>query len=223
MATGVAAVEAATDLIREMRSRVALLWDTSIDKVSYDGGEFTRSSGAEKMGIKELAAKLGQTGGAVRGKGDVNVRKWGGSFTAHIADVEVDNETGKVRVLRYTAIQDVGRAVHPTQVEGQIRGGVTQGIGWALYEGCRFDQEGRMLNPHYLDYKMPTFLDVPPIEPVIVEVPWPDHPFGVRGVGEIPIVPPPAAIANAINRAFGIRPVRLPMTPAGLLEAKGII
>jgi CO/xanthine dehydrogenase Mo-binding subunit len=223
MATGVAAVEAARDLIGQMRERVARLWEVEQDDVLYSEGTFSSKNGGESMTIGELAKELGRTGGAVRGKGDVNVHKWGGSFAAHIADVEVDVETGKIRVLRYTAVQDVGRAIHPGQVEGQLRGGVTQGIGWALYEGYSYDEEGHMLNPHYLDYKMPTMLDIPPIETVLVENPWPDHPFGVRGVGEAPIVPPPATIANAIYSAVGVRPDRLPMTPSVILECMKVL
>ncbi len=223
MATGVAAVEAAKDVISQMRARTAALWKITADEVSYRDGTLTRTDTGETMGFAEAASRLPATGGALRGRGDVDVKRWGGACTAHIADVEVDTETGRVRVLRYTAVQDAGRAIHPQQVEGQIRGGVAQGVGWALYEGFSYDAEGHLLNANYLDYKMPTFLDLPPIETVIVEVPWPDHPYGVRGVGEPPIVPPPAAIANAICAATGARLTTLPMTPARLLEATGVL
>ena len=175
------------------------------------------------MSFADLAAMLPQTGGPVTGAGNVNVREWGGTFGAHIVDLEVDPDTGRVTLLRYTVIQDVGKAVHPTQVEGQMQGGATQGIGWALYEGYRYDEAGQMLNPTLLDYKLPTALDVPPIDAVIVEVPYPKHPFGIRGVGEMPIVPPPAAIANAIYRAVGVRVDQLPMTPDRILAKMGII
>jgi CO/xanthine dehydrogenase Mo-binding subunit len=141
----------------------------------------------------------------------------------HIVDVEVDPGTGKVKLLRYTAVQDVGRAIHPRAVQGQMRGGVAQGIGWALYEGYEYDEEGRLLNPSLLDNKLPTALDVPHIETIIVEVPSRHHPYGARGVGEMPIVPPPAAIANAIAAATGARLQSLPMTPARLLEAMEVI
>jgi xanthine dehydrogenase molybdenum-binding subunit len=133
--------------------------------------------------------------------------------------VEVDPDTAKVTILRYTAVQDVGRAIHPSYVEGQLQGGAVQGIGWALNEEYMFDDQGRMQNASYLDYRMPTALDVPSIETVIVEVPNPAHPFGVRGVGETPIVPPPAAIANAIYAATGIRMTELPMSPPRLWAA----
>ena len=157
------------------------------------------------------------------GTGNVDPQGWGGSFGLHIVDVEVDPETGKVKILRYTAVQDVGKAVHPSFVEGQIQGGAVQGIGWGLYEGYQYDSRGNLLNPGYMDYKIPTATDVPMIETVLVEVPGPNHPFGVRGVGETPIIPPPAALANAISQAVGVRVCDLPMTPVRILEAMGVI
>jgi xanthine dehydrogenase molybdenum-binding subunit len=224
MATGVAVVTAAKDVIEQMCERAATLWDVPADTVSYREGRFiTEQEGSLPLTFAELAAHLPQTGGAVTGVGNVNVRGVGGSFGAHIVDVEVDPETGQVTVSRYTAVQDAGRAVHPAQVEGQMQGGVVQGIGWALYEGYAYDEGGEMLNPSLLDYKLPTALDVPSIETVIVEVPYPNHPYGVRGAGETPIQPPPAAIANAIYRATGARLYELPMTPARILQSMGVI
>ena len=143
----------------------------------------------------------------------------GGSCTATIVDVEVDPETGKVRILRCTAFQDAGRAIHPGNVEGQIQGGTAQGIGWVLHEEYYMSEDGRMLNPSLLDYRIPTCLDLPMIDTVIVEVPNPGHPYGVRGVGEAPIVPPLAAVANAVSHAVGKRMTQLPMSPPRLLEA----
>jgi CO/xanthine dehydrogenase Mo-binding subunit len=143
----------------------------------------------------------------------------GPAFATHVCDVEVDPETGHVTVLRYTATQDVGRAIHPSYVEGQIQGGVTQGIGWALNEEYIYDKQGRMDNPGFLDYRVPVASDMPMIDAVIVEVPNPRHPFGVRGVGEVPIVPPMAAVANAIHAATGARLRDLPMAPPKVLAA----
>jgi xanthine dehydrogenase molybdenum-binding subunit len=224
MATGIAVVKAAQDVIAQMRERAAMVWKVAVDTVSFHEGTFTTRQGAGKrLTFAELAAQQPQTGGPITGVGNVDVREWGGSAGAHIVDVEVDPETGQVTILRYTAVQDVGRAIHPAQVEGQMQGGVAQGIGWALYEGYAYDQEGEMLNPNLLDYKLPTTLDVPSIETVIVEVPYPKHPYGVRGVGEMPIVPPPAAIANAIYRATGERMDQLPMSPARILKKMGVI
>ena len=137
----------------------------------------------------------------------------------HVVDVEVDPETGKVEVLRFTALQDAGKAIHPSYVEGQIQGGAVQGIGWALNEEYYFGQDGTMENSTFLDYRMPTSLDLPMIDTVIVEVANPGHPYGVRGVGEVSIVPPMAAIANAIYDATGVRLTELPMSPAVVTKA----
>jgi CO/xanthine dehydrogenase Mo-binding subunit len=136
-----------------------------------------------------------------------------------VVDVEVDPETGKVDILRYTAVQDVGKAVHPSYVEGQIQGGVAQGIGWALNEEYYYDETGTMRNSGFLDYRMPTTLDLPMIDTVLLEVPNPGHPVGIRGVGEVPIVPPPAAIANALHNALGVRLDTLPMSPPKIAKA----
>jgi CO/xanthine dehydrogenase Mo-binding subunit len=224
VATGTAAVVAARDVIAQMCERAAILWSVPVETISYDRVAFTTAEDpGKRMTFAELASELWQTGGPITGVGNVDVQEWGGAFGAHVVDVEVDPETGKVSILRYTAVQDAGKAIHPLQVEGQMQGGAAQGIGWALYEGYAYDRDGRMLNPSFLDYKLPTPLDVPPIDTVIVEVPYPGHPYGARGVGEMPIIPPPAAIANAIYRASGARLAQLPMTPARILESTGVI
>jgi CO/xanthine dehydrogenase Mo-binding subunit len=149
----------------------------------------------------------------------VNAQGAGPGFGAHIADVEVDKETGQVTIVRYTAVQDVGRAIHPSYVEGQIQGGAAQGIGWALNEEYIYDQNGKMDNPGFLDYRCPVASDLPMIEAVLVEVPNPRHPFGARGVGEVPIIPPMAAVGNAIRDAIGLRMESLPMSPPKLRKA----
>jgi len=143
----------------------------------------------------------------------------GPGFGGHIVDVEVDRETGKAKILRYTAFQDVGRAIHPSYVEGQIQGAVAQGIGMALSEEYYYGPDGRMQNASFLDYRMPTALDVPMIDTVLVEVPNPGHPYGVRGVGEVCVVPPLAAICTAVSEATGVNFTSLPMTPRVILEA----
>ncbi len=226
-ATGIAAIKAAEDVIAQMRVRAAALWEVPAEGVSYANGVFSAGDGGADaepcFTFAELAEQVTGSGGSVAGIANVDVAEWGAGFSTQIADVEVDPETGKVTLLRYTVVQDVGQAVNPTMVEGQMQGGATQGIGWALYEGYAYNEKGQMLNANFLDYKIPTALDVPMIETVIVEVPYPRHPYGVRGVGEPPIVPPPAAIANAIYHAIGVRPTQLPMTPAHLLEKLGII
>jgi CO/xanthine dehydrogenase Mo-binding subunit len=140
-------------------------------------------------------------------------------IAGNIVDVEVDPETGKVDVLKFTAFMDVGTAVHPAYVEGQIQGASVQGIGWALNEGYVYDENGAMLNSSFLDYRMPTTLDVPMIDTVMIEVPNPKHPFGLRGVGEAPIIPPLSAIAIAVSNAIGVRMRELPLTPDVILDA----
>lgn len=223
VACGLAVIKAAGDLLSQLKTRAALLLETTGDQIDYRQGVFTARDGKGKVSFEELAAAGGKTGGPVTVAASVNMRQWGTTFATHIADVEVDPETGKVTLLRYTAVQDAGRAIHPVAVEGQMRGGATQGIGWALYEGYAYDRRGRLLNPSLLDNKLPTALDVPQIETIIVEVPSRHHPYGARGVGEVSIVPPAAAIANAIAAATGKRVTRLPMTAARVLEATGVI
>jgi CO/xanthine dehydrogenase Mo-binding subunit len=162
---------------------------------------------------------LDETGTTVTVSASVHPEGFGPGFAAHIVDVQVDPETGKVDILRYTAVQDVGKAIHPSYVEGQISGGVAQGVGWALNEEYVYDADGHLVNASFLDYRMPICPDLPMIDSVLVEVPNPGHPYGVRGVGEVPIVPPAGAIANAIYRAVGVRMQVLPMSPARILEA----
>jgi CO/xanthine dehydrogenase Mo-binding subunit len=219
-ATGWAAYECAQDIKTKMVERASKIWDVPSDDVDLTGGVFQhKSDPALKMTFKELAAKLNDTGGPISSQVSVNPKGAGGAFSTHIVDVEVDPETGKVAILNYTAVQDAGKAIHPAYVEGQMQGGVAQGIGWALNEEYFFDREGRMMNASFLDYRMPITLDLPMINTVIVEVANPGHPFGVRGVGEVPIVPPMAAIANAIARATGLRLRHLPMSPGTVLDA----
>lgn len=223
-ATGYAAYEAAQDVVKQMKARAAKLWEVDEDNVQFADGEFSSINGKEEqISFRDLSAKLSQTGGPVVGRATMNPAGAGGAFATHVVDVEVDVETGKVEILRYTATQDAGKAIHPSYVEGQIQGGVVQGIGWALNEEYIYNDEGTMTNASFLDYRMPTCLDLPMIDAVIVEVPNPGHPYGVRGVGEVPIVPPPAAIANAIYDAIGIRMTELPMSPDRLLKAMGKI
>ena len=219
-ATGWAAYEAAQDVVRQMRERAARIWKVAPEEVSFADSAFQHTQDPEKrLSFKEVAAQLTKTGGPVVGRATVAPRGVGGAFATHIVDLQVDPETGKVQILRYTAVQDAGKAVHPSYVEGQMQGGVVQGIGWALNEEYVYSEQGTMANASFLDYRMPTSLDLPMIDTVIVEVPNPGHPFGVRGVGEVPIVPPPAAIANAIYRATGVRLRQLPMAPGRVLQA----
>jgi CO/xanthine dehydrogenase Mo-binding subunit len=219
-ASGWAAYEAGQDIRRQMIARAAQIWGVQPEDVAYTDGRLEcKSDPAKRFTFKELAGRLHATGGTIVGRASVDPEGVGGGFATHIVDVEVDPETGKVTVLRYTAVQDVGRAVHPSYVEGQMQGGVVQGIGWGLNEEYAYNERGVMTNASFLDYRMPTCLDLPMIDTVLVEVPNPGHPYGVRGVGEVPIVPPPAALANAIYRAAGVRLRQLPMSPGRVVKA----
>ncbi len=220
--TGRACYEAAQDVKRQMIERAARIWDIDADDVEYDANDAVlrhKQDSELSMTFSELSRQLNGTGGPIVGRATVNPGGVGNAFAMHIVDVEVDPETGKVDILRYTALQDVGKAIHPSYVEGQMQGGAVQGIGWALNEEYYFDDDGRMMNSSFLDYRMPVSLDVPMIDTVIIEVANPGHPYGVRGVGEACIVPPMAAISNAISNAIGVRMTELPMSPAKIVAA----
>ena len=221
-ATGMAVVEATQDVVRQLRERAAKIWDIDVDGVVWEDGAARPASSNvgdfEPLSIGDIAAVASKTGGPINGHTSINAQGAGPAFATHICDVEVDKETGLVTILRYTAVQDAGRAIHPSYVEGQMQGGVAQGIGWALNEEYIYDDEGHLENPGFLDYRMPVASDLPMIDTVIVEVPNARHPFGVRGVGEVPICPPMAAVANAIEDAVGIRMTDLPMSPPRVLS-----
>ena len=218
--SGWAAYEAGQDVKRQMVERAAKIWDIPVEDVEYADGVLQHKSDQElKLTFKQLAARQVGTGGPIVGRAGVNPPGAGPSIAVHMVDVEVDPETGKVDVVRYTAVQDAGKAIHPSYVEGQIQGGAVQGIGWALNEGYQLNDSGAMLNSSFLDYRMPTSLDLPMIDTVIVEIANPAHPYGLRGVGEVPIVPPMAAISNAIYDAIGVRMNSLPMSPERVLDA----
>ena len=218
--TGWASYEAALDIRQQMVNRAARIWEVSPEDVEYSGGVLQHKSDPElRLTFRQMAARQNGTGGPIVGRAGVNPGGAGPSIATHIVDVEVDPDTGKVDILRYTAVQDAGKAIHPSYVEGQIQGGVAQGIGWALNEEYFVNDQGHMLNSSFLDYRMPISLDLPMIDTVIVEMANPAHPYGVRGVGEVPIVPPMAAISNAIYNAVGVRLSELPMNPGRILEA----
>ena len=221
-ATGMAVIRAAEDARDQLRARAATIWNVSPDAVAWQDGRAIPPAGTENakpLSVAELAAKMTHTGGPVVGRASLYAPMAGPAFGAHICDLEVDPDTGCSRVVRYTVFQDVGRAVHPSYVEGQMQGGAAQGIGWALNEGYVYSARGVLENASFLDYRMPVASDLPMIETVIVEVANPLHPYGVRGVGEVPIVPPLAAVANAMRGAIGIRFTELPLSPPRVLEA----
>jgi CO/xanthine dehydrogenase Mo-binding subunit len=217
-ATGLAAYKLGLDLQEQMKQRAAAIWECPASSIQVKDGLYSHDG--QSLTFKQLAAKIAEHHlDPVVGRASVSPEGSTNAFGVHIADVEVDPETGKTTILRYTAIQDAGKAVHPSYVEGQMQGGTVQGIGWALNEEYFFDAQGQMRNASFLDYRMPTCLDVPMIDTILVEVPNPSHPFGVRGVGETPIVPPPATIANAIHRAVGVRMVEAPISPPALWKS----
>mgnify|MGYP001416002067 CR=1 FL=1 len=221
--SGMAAVQAAQGAIEELCARAAKIWEIDVDAVEWEDGHAKpagkNAGDFEPLSLADIARQAGKTGGPIAGHADINAQGAAPSFGTHVVDVEVDKETGRVTIVRYTVLQDAGKAVHPAYVEGQFQGGAVQGIGWALNEEYVYGEDGTLENPGFLDYRIPVASDVPMIDTVIVEVPNPRHPYGVRGIGETPIIPPMAAIANAIQDAIGIRFHELPMSPPKVLKA----
>ena len=221
-ATGMAVVEACRRMVVELRGRAAKMMGVDVDDIDWVDGQavYTGSDGDKApLSVAEITAKAKRTGGPLTATGSLEAHGAGPGFAVHVCDLEVDPETGVVRVVRYTASQDAGTAIHPSYVEGQIQGGVAQGVGWALNEEYIYDSDGVMENPSFLDYRVPVASDLPMIDAIIVEVPNPAHPYGVRGVGETGIVPPIPAVANAIYSATGCRIRDLPMSPIRVLDA----
>jgi len=226
-ATGTAVVNATKTVVKDLCRRAAVIWDVDPEGVIWEDGH-AKPAGAnvgefKPLSLKEIAAKAAATGGPITSAASVNAGGQAPGFTTQFCDVEVDPETGKVTILRFVAAQDVGRAIHPSYVEGQIQGGVVQGIGWALNEEYIYNAKGQLDNAGFLDYRCPVASDLPMIEALLVEVPNPAHPYGAKGVGEVNICAPMAAIANAIDRAVGVRMQELPMSPprvAAALDAK---
>jgi CO/xanthine dehydrogenase Mo-binding subunit len=222
-AAGIATITACRSAIKVACARAAKTWGIAADAVTWDKG-CAKPAGAnagkfEPLSLKQIAAAAPNTGGPIAGHHETFADGAGVSFGTHIADVEVDPETGKILVKRYTVIQDAGKAIHPAYVEGQYQGGAAQGIGWAINEEYIYGKDGRLQNAGFLDYRMPVASDLPMIDTVILEIPNPGHPYGVRGVGETPIVPPLGAVANAVAAATGCRMTEIPMSPPKMLNA----
>ncbi|MBZ9770357.1 xanthine dehydrogenase family protein molybdopterin-binding subunit [Mesorhizobium sp. CA6] len=221
--SSMATISAARNAIKILKDRAAQMWDIPVEDVTWEKGHAIAKG--EKYGnlsplsLKDIAAKSGTTGGPIAGHSELVADGAGVSFATHICDIEVDPETGATRVIRYTVVQDAGKAVHPTYVEGQYQGGAAQGIGWALNEEYIYGKDGRLQNAGFLDYRIPVCSDLPMIDTQILEIPNPNHPYGVRGVGETSIVPPLAAIANAVSNAVGVRMTHIPMSPPRILAA----
>ena len=219
-ATGIAVVNAAEKIVTKLRERASIMWDCNLEDVEWVDGRAIHKDGKESpLSLAEITAQAKKTGGPLNATGSLETKGQGPAFSTQLCDLEVDPATGRVSILRYTTAQDAGTAIHPSYVEGQMQGGVVQGIGMALNEEYIYNQKGRMENPGFLDYRMPVASDLPMIETIIVEVPNPKHPYGVRGVGEVGIVPPIPAVANAIHDAVGIRLREAPMSPVKVLKA----
>ncbi len=221
--SGMATIHAARDAIEKLCGRAAQMWGIEADAVVWEDG-YAKPAGDnagkfDPLSLAEIAAVAANTGGPIAGHAEINAEGAGQSFATHMVDSEVDPETGRVKILRYTVFQDAGKAIHPSYVEGQFQGGAVQGIGWALNEEYIYGADGRLQNPGFLDYRIPVASDLPMIDTVIVEVANPGHPYGVRGVGETSIVPPLAAIANSVSAAAGVRLTHLPMSPPRVLKA----
>jgi CO/xanthine dehydrogenase Mo-binding subunit len=221
--SGMATVIAARNAKKVLCKRAAKMWNIPEDAVEWSDGH-ARPAGSNAgnfppLSLKEIAAAAANTGGPIAGHNEFVADGAGVSFATHICDVEVDPQTGATKVVRYAVIQDAGKAIHPSYVEGQYQGGAAQGIGWALNEEYVYGADGRLQNPGFLDYRMPVCSDLPYIDTVILEIPNPNHPYGVRGVGETSIVPPLAAIANAVSNAVGVRMTHIPMSPPRILKA----
>ncbi len=222
-ATGMAVVQACEDIIAQCKQRAALTWDLDEEQVDWVDGEAVPKPGVnadvKPLSLANIARSAGRTGGPLLGRASLNAQGAGASFSVNWTDLKVDTETGKTDVLAFTAIQDAGRAIHPSYVEGQMQGGAVQGIGWALNEEYIYDKDGVMENAGFLDYRVPVASDLPMIDTQIVEVPNPSHPYGVRGVGETPIVAPLAAVSNAVRDQLGFRIDDLPLSPPRVLAA----
>ncbi len=222
-ATGLAVVNATREMIDKLRDVAARKWGIPVEEVRWDSGQAVPSDAHKNdikpLAFKELAGMATKMGGAIAGHSEINATGQGAAFCANLVDVEVDPETGFVSPKRYTVFQDAGRAISPDYVAGQMQGGAVQGIGWALNEEYIYDDQARLLNTGFLDYRMPVASDVPMIDTVIIEVPNPNHPYGVRGVGEPPLVSAPAAVANAVENAIGKTLSSLPLSPPKVLKA----
>ena len=221
--SGMATIFAARKAIDVLKERAAKMWQIPVEAVTWEDGSAhavgNEHDNLSPLTLKDIAKKAGNTGGPIAGHHEATADGAGVSFASHIVDVEVDPETGKTTILRYTVVQDAGKAIHPDYVEGQFQGAAAQGIGWALNEEYIYGEDGRLQNGAFLDYRMPVCSDLPSIDTKILEIPNPSHPYGIRGVGETSIVPPLGAIGNAVSNAVGVRMYEVPMSPPRILKA----
>jgi len=220
---GAAVQKAAYDAKEQLLKIAAEQLEVSPEDLEIvDDSVRVKGAPGKTKGLSELA-RLSMSFGAryepVQGRGQTAITDRAPGAAAHLAQVRVDPETGEVDVTRYVAAQDVGRAINPAAVEGQMHGGVAQGIGWGLYEGMVFDEHGTLITASFLDYVLPGPGFIPPIETLIIEKPAPMGPFGGKGIGEPPVVPGAAALANAVDSAVGARVTEIPLVPERVLRA----
>jgi CO/xanthine dehydrogenase Mo-binding subunit len=222
-ATGMAVINATRMVIDKLRAVAAKKWQVPVDEVSWEAGLArpvkSTADDIKPLNLKELAKMAPGMVGPIAGHSEINAAGQGAAFSAQLVDVEIDPQTGFVSPIRYTAFQDVGRAISPDYVEGQMQGAAVQGVGWALNEEYIYSDKGLLQNAGFLDYRMPVASDVPMIDTVMIEVPNPNHPYGVRGVGEPPLISAPAAVANAVENAIGKTMSHLPLSPPKVLKA----
>lgn len=219
---GMAVYRACQDAKAHLAKQAALMMRVDVANIEFVGGDF-RVKGKPERTVSLLASasrlSINTRGeGPIMGRGAVAIPPFAPTLAVHVADIEVDKETGKVKIISYAAAQDVGLAINPTMVEGQIQGAIAQGIGWALMENYIFDR-GVLQNSTLLDYRMPTAVDVPFIDTILVEVNSANGVYGLRPVGEPPMIPPLATLANAIHSAVGVRLKELPMNPEAIYNA----
>lgn len=220
---GPAVARAAADAAQQIKNIAAQHLEVAADDLEVSEGQVrVKGVPSAAVSLKEIAKMSMTVAGKyepVYGKGSSAITKSAPGFAVHLAEVEVDEVTGEVHVTNYVAAQDVGFAINPAAVEGQIHGGVAQGIGWALYEGIEYDDDGQPSAASLMDYALPKATMIPEIDVVLVQITAEDGPYGAKGVGEPPAIPGPAAVANAIADAIGARCTRIPIRPADILAS----
>lgn len=220
---GAAVLSAARDARNQLLTVAGEMLEAASTDLEIEGDRVVvRGVPGKSIALKQIAAASMRFAGQyepVYGRGRSANRVSSPMFTVHLAKVAVDPATGEVRVLDYLAVQDVGRAINPALVESQVHGGVAQGLGWALFERMVYSEDGQLLTTNLMDYALPHSYEVPTIQTVLVEIPSALGPFGAKGVGEPPVVPVGAAIANAVHDAVGVRIAQLPITPERLFRA----
>jgi CO/xanthine dehydrogenase Mo-binding subunit len=220
---GAAVQKAAEDAKQQIMEIAAQHLEAAVEDLELvNGAVQVRGVPGASVTLKQIASMSMTFNGKydpVFGRGSTAITDIAPGFAAHLAEVEVDDLTGEVKVVNYVAAQDVGFAINPASVEGQIYGGVVQGLGWALYEGLYFDESGQPESASLMEYVLPRATMAPPIDVVLVEVPSEKGAYGAKGVGEPPAIPGPATIANAIRDAAGVRVTDMPMKPEVVAKA----